>query len=201
MDVANPYGDLLPGARGRLLATLVQLETPATVRALARYSGISPQGALSSVNDLSEAGIVLVDHAGPALLVRLNREHLAVEPLVALVGLRGRLVARLAAELSGWRGLEGAWLFGSTARGDGGRDSDVDLLLVAASVDAAGWMDTAGSLRDRVRAWTGNEAQLLEHTRESFARLVRGGNPLVKEIRSDGIPLVPGSRALLRTAA
>ncbi|MGH9245593.1 MAG: nucleotidyltransferase domain-containing protein [Acidimicrobiales bacterium] len=202
MDAAHPYADVIPGPRGRLLATLVQLETPVTVRALGRHAGISPQGALGLVNELGDAGLVFAERAGSALMVSLNREHLAAEPLVALVGLRGGLVQRLTDELRTWPDLAGAFLYGSTARGDGGRASDVDLLLVAEdTIDDIDWVEATDRLRERVQTWTGNDVQIVEHTRRSFARLVRSRNPLTSALQADGIPLLEGSRALLRGAA
>jgi hypothetical protein len=202
VDLARPYVDVLPGARGLLLATLVQLETPVTVRALARHAGISPQGALRLVNELAGTGLILTQPAGRALLVSLNRDHLAAEPLASLVSLRGRLVERLSAELAHWPHLAAAWLFGSTARGDGGPASDVDLLLVAdTSLDDEGWVEASGGLRGHVHAWTGNQAQLVEHTRRSFAQLLKRNNPLVAALRAEGIPLTPDTRVLLRHAA
>lgn len=202
MDAGRPYADVIPGARGALLATLAQLETPVTVRALARHSGISPQAALDHTNDLIDAGVVVGDRAGSALMVSLNREHLAADALTALVELRGRLVEKLRQELATWRGLAGAWLFGSMARGEGSRDSDVDLFLVTDTrTDDADWVDATTRLRDRVRAWTGNEAQLIEYSRRSFSRLVERDNPLIGTIIADGVPLTDGSRSLLRGAA
>lgn len=202
VDTAQPYADVLPGPRGRLLATLVQLELPVTVRALARYAGISPQGALSYVNALADAGILFTERVGSAMMVSLNRQHLEAEPLIALVGTRGRLIERLRKELGDWPGLAGAWLFGSTARGDGGTDSDVDLLLVAESTtENHDWTEATSRLRERVGLWTGNEVQLIEHTKKSFAGLVERQNPLVDAIRAEGIPLTGGSRAFLRNAA
>lgn len=202
MDVARPYADVLPGARGLLLATLVQLETPVTVRALARHAGISPQGALRLVNELAGTGLIRTQPAGRALLVSLNRDHLAAEPLASLVSLRGRLVERLSAELADWPHLAGAWLFGSTTRGDGGPDSDVDLLLVAdTTLDDEDWVEGTAGLTGRVHAWTGNQVQLVEHTRRSFAPLLKRNNPLVAALRAEGIPLTPNTRDLLRHAA
>jgi predicted nucleotidyltransferase len=202
MDVGNPAGDVLTGARGAVLATLAQLEVPVTVRALARHAGVSPQGALQVVNDLNRAGIVLLESAGRSLMATFNRDHLAAEPLVALLSLRSRLVERLAAELSGLDGLAGAWLFGSAARGDGDRESDIDLLLVASrTLDSPEWSSAAARLLRGIEAWTGNQAQLVEHTRRSFADLARTGNPLVEAIRREGIPLTPKSRELLRKVA
>lgn len=202
MDVGAPIADLIPGARGAVLSTLAQLAAPVTVRTLARHAGVSPQGALTLVNEFSRAGIVDVQPAGRSLMVSLNRDHLAVEPLVALVSSRARLVDRLTAELAGWEDLAGGWLFGSAARGDGDTDSDIDLLLVAGrSIDSDRWERQTANLVSRVPAWTGNPVQLVEHTRRSFAALVRANNPLVAAVRSEGIPLTPRTRQLLRSAA
>lgn len=202
VDTARPYADVLSGPRGRLLAALVQLEVPVTVRALARYADASPQGALSYMKTLTGAGIVFAERVGPAMMVSLNRQHLAAEPLIALVRARGRLIERLREELGEWPELAGAWLFGSTARGDGGPDSDVDLLVVSeATTESHEWTEATSRLRERIGLWTGNEVELIEHTKTSFAALVRGSNPLVDTVRTEGIPLTAGSTALLRNAA
>lgn len=200
MDAARPWADVMSGARGAVLATLVQLEAPVTVRALARHAAVSPQGALHVVNELADAGLVRVEPAGRSLMVGLNRDHLAAEPLIALVSTRARLVDRLRQELAGWDDLAGGWLFGSAARGDGDRRSDIDLLLVAGrSLDTDEWSDRTTGLVDTVHSWTGNAVQLVEHTRRTFAALVREGNPLADAIRAEGIPLTPTSRRLLRS--
>jgi predicted nucleotidyltransferase len=202
VDLRRPLADLIPGARGAVLATLAQLTVPVTVRTLARHAGVSPQGALSVVNDLAEAGLVDAQRSGPSMMVVLNRTHLAAEPLINLTSLRARLVERLTDELASWEGLAGGWLFGSAARGDGGRHSDVDLLHVATrNLASEGWASRVGSLTDAVRRWTGNPAQIVEHTRRSLAALVRSDNPLIRELRADAIPLTPKSPQLLRRIA
>ena len=128
--------------------------------------------------------------------------HILAEPLITLGRTRARLIQRLTSELAAWPLLAGAWLFGSAARGTGDRESDVDLLLVAeASTQAAHWADGTAQLADHVLRWTGNQAQLVEHTRSSFAQLVRSGNPLIAAVRAEGIALTPHSRSLVRPVA
>jgi predicted nucleotidyltransferase len=178
---------------------MVQLEVPVTIRALARHAGVAPQTALTVVNELSEAGIVSAERAGSAQMISLNRAHLAAGPLISLGHTRARLATRLTDELAGWNGLVAAWLFGSAARGSGDRESDVDLLLVAErSTETAAWTESTARLVSDVHSWTGNQAQLVEHTTRSFARLVQDRNSLVDAIHRDGIALTPGSDALLR---
>jgi predicted nucleotidyltransferase len=202
MELGRPLADVIPGPRGRLLGTLAQLEAPVTVRALARYADVAPQTALNLVNDLAAAGIVFTERAGSAQLIILNRSHILAEPLIALSRTRARLILRLTAELAAWPLLAGAWLFGSAARGTGDHQSDIDLLLVAdSSTQTAQWADSTAQLMDHVLSWTGNQAQIVEHTRSSFAQLVRDDNPLVAAIRADGIALTPRGRGLLRQVA
>ena len=67
----------------------------------------------------------------------LNREHLAAPVAEALAGLRLGLWKRMRSTLSSWnpKPVYGC-VFGSAARGDGGTQSDVDVLLVRAPVAA-----------------------------------------------------------------
>ncbi|MGQ0625392.1 MAG: nucleotidyltransferase domain-containing protein [Sporichthyaceae bacterium] len=197
MDLAHPAGDLWPGARGRALRELVALEKPVSVRALARHAGISAQAALDLVNELAQVGLVRSERAGAAVMVMLNREHLAAGPLIELVRLRGRLISALQDELTRWNDLAGAWLFGSAARGDGTRSSDIDVLLVRGGpTDSAEWIRRTGELRVSVRAWTGNEPALLEYTRSEYDELVQSRNPLIESLSTDAIALLPACRSL-----
>jgi predicted nucleotidyltransferase len=197
--MGGPLSDVIPGARGQVLATLVQLEEPVTVRALARQARVAPQTALSVVNDLAAAGLVRTQRAGQAQLVRFNSAHVLAQPLIALGRTRDRLTDMLRAELAGWAGLAGAWLFGPAARGDGDRGSVVDLVLVAStSTELPAWSEATGRLASLVPSWTGNKVRLVEHSRGSFALLIRGSSPLIVTIREDGIPLTAGCQSLLR---
>lgn len=197
--MGSPLADVIPGARGQLLATLVQLDEPVTVRALARHAGVAPQTALTLVNELAAIGLVSARRAGQAQLVSLNRSHTLVPPLVALTRSRERLIELLRGELSAWPGLAGAWLFGSVARGGGDRGSVVDLMLVASTTtETPAWRDATDRLVRQVQTWTGNRVQLAEHSRGSFALAIRGGSPLIAAIREEGVPLTQGSQSLLR---
>jgi predicted nucleotidyltransferase len=202
VDLTSPLRDVIPGPRGQLLATLVQLETPVTIRALARHADVAPQTALTVVNDLMAAGLVFTQRAGQAQLVTLNRSHLLAQPLIALSRTRARLIERLTRELTGWKGLAGAWLFGSAASGGGSRASDIDILLVAeTSTETTAWAEATALLVDQVLTWTGNHAQLVEHSRGSFALLLRDRNRLVTAVQEEGIALTPGSKSLLRRSS
>ena len=195
MNLGTPFLDVAPAVRGALLQALARLEQPVTRRQLAAAAGVSPGNASAVIEDLIRAGLVNETVAGRSSMVVLNRNHLAAGPLLALAGLRGELIRRLRQRLSQWPGLEVAWLLGSVARGDADGESDIDLLIVAHDLQAPDLHANLAQLQADVRSWTGNDMQLLEHTPESWRELVHSKNPLVEQLRLDGIALA-GDTAL-----
>jgi len=195
MNLGTPLLDVSPAVRGALLQVLARLEQPVTRRQLAAAAGVSPGNASAVIEDLIRAGLVNGTVAGRSSMVVLNRNHLAAGPLLALAGLRGELIRRLRQRLSQWPGLEGAWIFGSVVRGDADGESDIDLLIVAHDLQAPDLHANLAQLQADVRSWTGNDLQLVEHTPESWRELVHSKNPLVEQLRLDGIALA-GDTAL-----
>ena len=189
MDLGSPLLDVAPAVRGALLQALARLEQPVTRRQLAAAAGVAPGNASAVIADLIRSGLVNEIVAGRSSMVSLNRSHLAAGPLVALAGLRGELVCRLRERLAGWADVRGAWLFGSVARGDADRDSDVDVLLVADDLELTDLHERLSQLQSDVRDWTGNDLQLVEYSPVSWRKLVRSKNALVEQIRLDGIAL------------
>lgn len=139
--------------------------------------------------------------AGAALLYTFNREHLAAEPVLALMGLRRSLVDRLRGELEGWpvRPLH-ASLFGSAARRDGSTASDIDLFIVRPAAVAAEdlrWHGQLDRLADLVVSWTGNHAGIADVAEQEIGRLARERPPVVGELEQDAIALVGPAVATL----
>jgi predicted nucleotidyltransferase len=164
-----------------------------------RTSRNPPRSAFRSydvIEELIRSGLVSETLAGRSSMVVLNRSHLAAGPVLALAGLRGELIRRLRERLSAWPVL-GAWLFGSVARGDADSDSDVDLLIVADDPQSPVLRERLSRLQADVRSWTGNDLQLVEHSPSSWRKLVRAKNPLVGQIRLDGIALAGDAASLL----
>ncbi len=186
--------DVVPGVRGEVLATLARLSEPRTGRQVARASGQAQSSTARVLDDLVDAGLVLRATIGRDNTYCLNPEHIAADAIRALAGLRGELVDRLHTTVSGHH-VVAAWLFGSAARGDGNRGSDIDLLVVHNASGEPGAL--ADELSTLGRAWTGNPVQVVEHSIESFVLLVHERNPLVDAIRRDGIALTDVSNDLL----
>ena len=197
MNLSAPTLDVSPSVRGALLQTLARLEQPVSRRQLAALSNVAPGNASGVIEALVRSGIVSEMIAGRSSMIALNRQHLAAGPVVALAGLRGELIRRLRDQLAEWPDLTGAWLFGSVARGDAGRDSDIDLLVVAHDLDANDLADRLARLGSDVRQWTGNDLQVVEHDPRSWQMLVEAGNALVDQLRRDGISLTADTRSLL----
>jgi predicted nucleotidyltransferase len=203
MNVSAPILDVVPGPRGLVLSALVRLSGRSTGRALANQAGVPSATTARILADLVEAGIAEATPAGKAMLYCLNRDHLTARGLVELAGLRFEFVKGVRDEIGGWAEAPlAAWLFGSTARGDGDRDSDVDLFFITApNTDAGRWQEQLGGLAARVEAMTGNSVQIVEHTFESFRMLEASGSGLTKSLRVDGIELVSGCWAAIAKAA
>jgi predicted nucleotidyltransferase len=207
MDVGRPASVVMPAGTEAVLRVLAGSDAPLGVREVARLAGVSANRASQVLSGLAEHGLVVVDERGAGRLCRLNRAHLAAEPLLALVGLRGRLVDLLRSEVESWprRALHVS-LFGSAARGDGTTGSDLDLLVVRAEprndAEAERWDDQLFDSGERIFTASGNHAAWLVTSPAGLRRAVQTAEPIVAEWRHDAIHLA-GRRldALLREAA
>jgi DNA-binding transcriptional ArsR family regulator len=195
MDVGEPTQVTTPTLDGPVLTVLARAGeglTPGEVHRRCRRG--SEPGVRRTLARLVAQGIVLARPAGNAVLYSLNREHLAAPLVVQLVDLRPALWARLRDYLAAWEvpALHVS-AFGSAARGDGDERSDIDLLVVRPQTtgsDESRWEAQIDDLRQRVRAWTGNRAQIVELDRDELRRATARGERLVGEVRRDGIGLM-----------
>lgn len=201
----RPHSLLSSSADPDVLAVLAHAGSPLTGREVARRAGRSQDRIRQILERLVDHGIAIRAEAGSAHLYSLNREHLAAGAITQLTELRVVLVERLRAEFAGWE-IEplGAALFGSAARGDGGLDSDIDLIVVRPDgVDEEGsaWRSQIDLLYDRVRAWTGNPAGIVDVGAADLPQMIERNPPVLDSIRREGIDLA-GTRIsrLLRGA-
>lgn len=194
MDVARPYTAVTPTVHGDVLVVLAGTTRPMTGRDVARLVRRGTQPAVqASLDRLVEHGLVSREQAGRAKLHTLNRDHIAAPVVVQLANLRNELLDRLRNLLGGWSpAVVHASMFGSAARGDGDIGSDIDVFVVrheAIDEDDPSWRTQVDLLNQRVRAWTGNHASVVEVSEEDLDRLRREEPPVVKELQADGIDL------------
>ena len=81
--------------------------------------------------------------------------------------------------------VESVIVFGSIARGQASRGSDIDLAVIA----NAGW-DGRSDLEDAVRTSVGNGCDVLVFTADQFQQLARSGEPVVSDVLRDGVALI-----------
>ena len=206
MDLGRPAAFIMPAGTEAVMRVLAGTDGPLGVREVSRLAGVSANRASQVLADLAEHGVVLVEDRGTGRLCRLNRDHLAAEALLALVGLRARLLDLLRAEMGSWacRPVHGS-LFGSAGRGDGTTASDLDLLVVRPDgrndAEADGWDQQIFDSGERIFAATGNRAAWFLTTPADLRRAVQAGEPIVAKWRRDGIHLAGKHLdALLREA-
>jgi len=155
----------------------------------------SRQGHSAVLERLVDHGLVLAEPANLGSLYRFNRDHLLAPAVVLAVGLRSELLTRLGDETAQLNPVPvHASVFGSFARGEAGVDSDIDVLLIAASdADTARWEGQVDGLEDRVRRWTGNRCRCLVVTVARAQQLSKQNEPIVSNWIDDGV-LLGGER-------
>jgi len=203
MDLAHPYTALCSPLEGGALSVLAGTTRPMTGREIARLMGRSSHsGVLIALNRLADHGVVEREEAGRALLFTLNREHLVAPAVEVLANMRTEVIDRIRRAVESWEiAAVHVSLFGSFARGEGGIDSDIDLLVVRPKKvgrENPHWREQVDLLARQVRRWTGNPAGIVEVGKEEVARLRKEEPPILDELRSDAIAVIGvETRALL----
>jgi predicted nucleotidyltransferase len=184
MFFGEPFGGVIPGVHGAVLGVLLRTDTPLTgrqVHALVSddYSLWTVQGVLKT---LTQLGLVNTQTIGRAGVHTMNEDHVSVASLRALLDPIAMLTDTVRDVVRDE--VQTVILFGSIARGEAKMDSDVDLVVIARSE----W-DGRTDLEDAVRRRLGNDCDVLVFTLEDFTRLQGTGEPVVREVLTDGVAL------------
>lgn len=195
MFFGEPLGGVIPGARGAVLSVLLRTGTPMTGRQL--HGLVSDEHSLWSVQEtlkaLAQLGIIETQKIGRAGVHTINEEHVAIPHLRHLadpIGALSRVILDTIDEA-----VETVLIFGSIARGEATRSSDIDL----AAVINAEW-DGRVDLQEVVRKRFGNECDVLVFTVDEFQQLAKAGEPVVRDIIRDGLALV-GTKPRIKAGA
>ena len=194
MQFSNPLAVVTPTLDGPVLAALAAADGSFTTGQLARVLGEgSEEGIRKVLRRLTAQGIVSAERVGPAFAYRLNRAHLAAEPILALAGVRATFLTRLEGLLASWaQPAAYAAVFGSAGRGTMRPDSDIDLLLVRSDGRDDMWDRQLEHLVSQVSAWTGNDLRPLVYTLTELD--AARGEPVLLDILDSGIT-VAGERS------
>ncbi len=191
MNVSRPFEAVSSTVDVDVLAVLASSTMPRSGRELARRAGRSSTGVQHALDRLVEHGLVARLQAGRTFLYTLNRDHLLAPVVEKMAEARPELIRRLRDEIGSWRTPPAhASLFGSTARGDGDTASDIDLFLVRpADAEEDLWAEQVNGLADSIRAWTGNNAGIVEVSEDELSELRESPPPVFGELRRDAIDL------------
>ena len=170
---------MIPGATGRLLAALAQVDTELPISTLATVAGVGRTRASGLIAQLHDLGLVDRREIGRTTLVALARDNAAGELLDRLAHLHGVVMDRLrllAADLD--PAPLALVVFGSFARGEATSDSDIDVLAVRPDdADSEAWTDAVSAFATSARRLTGNPVQVLDY---NLAELRRRAGPRAK---------------------
>lgn len=191
MHFHQPFGGVVPGARGVVLAVLLRTGEPLTGRQI--HGMVSDEHSLWSVQEslkaLTGLGLVTSRTVGRAGIHQVNESHASIGPLRALLDPMAALRAAVSEVVD--PDVNAVLLFGSIARGEATETSDVDLAVIA----AAGWSGRV-ELEDLVQARLGNACDVLLFTPAEFAESAQMAEPVVSDIVRDGVALWAGKRPL-----
>ena len=191
MDFTRPVEAVIPGVQGRILGVLVETTAQLNLRTVARLAGVSAAQASRVLPNLVDLGLVERREVPPSALFRLVREHVATGFILALADVQGRLLAEMG-RLAGSLAVSpvSAIVFGSLARGEADRTSDIDVVFVRPTgidEDDQKWSDSVQRWRECVAVASGNRVEILEVALDVAERRIRSRRRVWSDIRRDGI--------------
>lgn len=206
MDVSDPTQSLIPSLDGAVLAVLAGTEGALSATTITRLAVRGSRAGLSLALDrLTLHGLVIAEPANRGHMYRLNRRHVLAEAVLSAASARSVLLARMREGLADWEPAPmHVCVFGSFARGDGGPESDIDVLVVTADgVDrhAEAWTRQLEEWGDDVLSWSGNRVEFLSMSSGDLAHAARNEEAVLESIRNDGISLLGPSPAEAISAA
>jgi predicted nucleotidyltransferase len=193
VDLRHPLRSLVPSLDWAVLEVLAGTESGLGASQIARLSHDGSRSGQAPILDrLVRQGLVIAEPANQGFLYRLNRSHLLASAILDVAGLRGRLLALLSAQVRQLTPMPvHASVFGSFARGEAGDESDIDLLLIAATdQDVEEWESAIDRIEANLRLWTGNGCSCMAFRLERVRELVASGEPIVDNWVADGVLLL-----------
>lgn len=181
----------MPGAQGRILAVLVETSAELNMRTIARLSGVSVAHAARVLPSLVELGMVERRDVPPSSLFRFVPENIASRAVARLADARRTVLRELGETASRLEPAPSSVVvFGSFARGDADRESDIDIVLVRpAAVDEEdpSWRAGVDRWIEDAERVTGNHVEVLEIGHDEIGRRLRSRKQLWVDIQRDGV--------------
>lgn len=204
VDFVRPVQAVIPGVQGRVLAVLAETTAELNLRTIARLAGVSIAQASRVLPELVELGLVARREVPPSSQFRLARDHIAARAVLDLAGSRATVLAevgKFAEELP--VPPASVVVFGSFARGEGDRFSDIDAVIVrpvGVSTDDPTWQRSMDTWRAQVQSLTGNRVEVVELGADEVSGRLGDRQPMWRDIERDGITVFGADLDELRTA-
>jgi uncharacterized protein len=205
--LSAPLDDLL-GTQSRIsvLRTLAGAAEGISGREVARRGKLSAQSALATLRAFTALGVAQEQRSTGQSLYSLNRETLIYRTLIeslfeaerswtsTLLGSLRSHVSKVAA--LGQSEILWAGLFGSVARGTDTSDSDIDVAIIASSIEhAEALRDANASIVDSTSKSIGRRLSTIVLSLGQLTKLRDAGDPLAAALQTDSRQL-HGDRAL-----
>ena len=191
VDFKRPVEAVVPGAQGRILAVLAETTAELNLRTIARLAGVSVAHASRVLPTLVELGIVERRDVPPSVLFRFVPENVASRAISALADVRRTVLHDLGEQAGRVTPPPASVLvFGSFARGDADRESDLDVVFVrpaAVEEDDSEWRAGVDHWASHARRLTGNPVELIEVTDDEGGRRLRSRKQLWIDIQREAL--------------
>ena len=191
MDFVQPVEAVIPGSQGRVLAVLAETTAELNLRTVARLARVSPAQASRVLPGLVELGLVERREAPPSSLFRLSRQNVGAQVVIELARAWDVALERIgdaAQDLP--LPPSSVIVFGSFARHQADRQSDIDVVIVRPDTvdeDDDTWTAGVEQWRESVRAITGNQVQVMETDREEAGERLSSRRSLWGDIAREGV--------------
>lgn len=191
MDFIHPVTAVIPGAQGKVLAVLAETTAELNLRTLARLADVSAAQASRVIPGLVDLGLVERREAPPSSLFRLNREHAAAQMVIDLARLRDTVLTQIGAAAQELQYPPASVVvFGSFARGQADRESDIDIVIVRpdeVDEDNEDWAEAIEQWRRTISSMTGNSVEIIEIDGATAIERLASGEQLWEEVARDGV--------------
>lgn len=146
-----------------------------------KLSGLAPNTAINWLKLLASYDLLHVSWKGGLKIYRLNKDHPVIRQMKILLN-----VATIYESVKSFagQGFE-MYLFGSAARGEDDRLSDIDLLLIGKLKDR-----TVVDVVESVKNGTGRQANPVVKTPLEYSRLAQTDNVFYENLQRDRIRII-----------
>ena len=156
---------------------IVLFEDGLHLREIARRGGISAPEAKRELEILCSMGLLLKEKKGNMLIFRLDTDAPFLPEIRGLYLKTEGVFAKLKCKLAKLKGIKYAFIFGSMARGEEQRSSDVDLLVVG-SIAA----NTLSGAIFSVQKQTGREINFIHWSEQDLRGKLTSQSPFLKNV-------------------